>query len=86
MNGLYCPYCKKDVDDPDDCYNTDERYDYECPHCEKTFLFTLDYTTNYHPIKADCLNGGEHTLHLCLECSGCGKTVKVDKIEKIDRP
>jgi hypothetical protein len=31
-----CPYCGKSMDDPDDCYENEMTYDYQCPHCENT--------------------------------------------------
>ena len=55
-----CPYCSETMDDPDECYEPDVTYEHECPHCEKNFVFTVDYIRTYSANKADCLNGGEH--------------------------
>lgn len=57
---LECPYCKKEIDDPDDCYETDRDYEHECYHCEKNFVFQVEYTRHYSANKAECLNGGDH--------------------------
>jgi hypothetical protein len=57
---LYCPYCETGMDDPDECYEQDVTYEHECPHCEKNFVFTVEYTRTYSADKADCLNGAEH--------------------------
>ena len=57
---LYCPYCRSGMDDPDDCYEQDVTYEHECPYCEKSFVFTIEYTRTYSADKADCLNGAEH--------------------------
>jgi hypothetical protein len=55
---LECPYCEKEIDDDDDFWDDpSDRYEVECPHCEKTFTMTVDYTKDYYPDKAPCLNG-----------------------------
>mgnify|MGYP001828668553 CR=1 FL=1 len=55
-----CPYCGKSIDDPDDCYENEMTYDYQCPHCEKYFVFTVGYIRFYTEKKAPCLNGAKH--------------------------
>ena len=63
MHKCTCPYCGKEMEDPDECYETDECYEHECPHCEKNFVFYVDYIRIYSEKKADCLNGAEHEYH-----------------------
>jgi len=56
-----CPYCDKKMDDdPEDCYEPNECYEWECLNCGKLFVFYVEYERIYREIKADCLNGGEH--------------------------
>ncbi len=57
---LECPYCEEEIEDPDDCYEPDTIYHEECPNCGKNFVFTLEYSRDYYPEQAPCLNGGEH--------------------------
>jgi hypothetical protein len=57
---LECPYCEKEMRDPDDCYEEGVTYEHECPHCGKNFVFTISYHISYHPEQAPCLNGEEH--------------------------
>lgn len=59
---IECPYCGSELDDPEDCHETNKTYQHQCEHCEKYFVFILDYTVNYYPDKADCLNGSGHDL------------------------
>ena len=83
-----CPYCDKEMDDPDDCYETDTVYDHACPHCRKAFVFTLEYEKVYSESRADCLNGGEHTYEATitlpeeftrLRCTQCGDEKPLNK-------
>ena len=60
MGTLECPYCEKELNDPDDCYKEDETYEERCRHCDKQFVFTLSYSVSYHSYKADCLNEADH--------------------------
>jgi len=80
---LECPYCEYEMDDPDDCYEPCVIYEKECPACEKTFVFQVEYTRNYDSFKADCLNGGKHQYkeqkrygsgepEIYQKCSDCG--------------
>ncbi len=64
MNGDFdCPYCKEPIevchDDGFGC-NDGERYQMECPHCEKYLVFTTSISIDHEPAKADCLNGSDH--------------------------
>ena len=76
-----CPYCKKTMDDPDECFEPEIDYEYECPHCEKNFVFTVDYMRTYSEQQADCLNGADHKYEKTktyppefarLRCTMCG--------------
>ena len=60
MNILECPYCGTKLDDPDECHKEDVTYEYECPCCEKNFVFGVSYIRHYQSHKAECLNDGEH--------------------------
>lgn len=55
-----CPYCKQEIADPDECYEQDTPYEWECRHCGKNFIFYVDYIRTYSEYQAPCLNGGEH--------------------------
>lgn len=81
---IECPYCGYEDEDPDDCYETGDLYFQECCECGKNFTFTLDYSVNYYPKKAPCLNGSNHKIREqrgvpeCLfkgkfECVYCNK-------------
>ena len=75
MSDMNCPYCEEDIDAPDDCYNSEQTYEHECPYCEKKFTFTLEYLPQYYPIQADCLNGEPHAFkerHCCPAYVGVG--------------
>ena len=59
----YCPYCDEGVNiDHDDGYGYDEdvMFQQECGSCGKTFAYTSSMSWNYDPVKAPCMNGGEH--------------------------
>lgn len=65
MNKIECPYCgERQEVCLDDGYAEDVRYEQECTHCEKTFVFTISIVLYYTPHKADCLNGAEHELQM----------------------
>lgn len=83
---LECPYCEKEIDDPDDCDDPSRDYEHECPHCEKNFVFQVEYTRDYSANKAECLNGGEHRYkdrnrygagepEIYSQCQDCGHEV-----------
>ena len=65
MGDLECPYCEHKyrpcTDDGNLC-EEDTTYHEECPKCEKAFVATVDWWPTYSASKADCLNGGPHTL------------------------
>jgi len=60
MSALTCPYCDCEMNDPEECNEQDRTYEKECPHCDKAFVFTVEYTRYYREHKADCLNGAPH--------------------------
>jgi hypothetical protein len=60
MSDMQCPYCDEDVEERDDCHEPEILFEKECPHCEKTFVYSIEYSRVYYPHKADCLNGGPH--------------------------
>jgi hypothetical protein len=83
---LECPYCEKEIKDPDECYEQCVDYEHECPHCEKMFVFQVEYTRDYSAYKADCLNDGEHRYkeqkrygsgepEIFSRCQDCGHEV-----------
>lgn len=57
---IECPYCKQDIPEPEDCHEPGIDYEHECPKCEKNFQFQVDYTIDFYPKQADCLNGAPH--------------------------
>lgn len=68
------------MEDPADCYEEDQTYEHECPHCGKTFVFSVGYIRVYSEKKADCRNGGEHEYeppmtwppqYLLMRCKNC---------------
>lgn len=88
-----CPYCNAEcdlyVDEPDPhC-----KYQHECGECEKVFVYALDFSIDYYPMKADCLNGEPHLWeHRAkskyqvydagkFECATCGER-KLDEETK----
>ena len=63
MSDCECPYCGNDLEichDDGAGYAEDETHQQECPHCEKTFVFTTAIHFTYHARQADCLNGADH--------------------------
>lgn len=60
MHKLECPYCEKEMREPDECHDPDVNYEKQCPHCEKYFVFTVGYIKTFDADKAPCLNGGDH--------------------------
>lgn len=63
MSNLNCPYCDAEIKichDDGFGYDTDKLHEYECPKCEKKFVFSTYIEFSFTPHKADCLNGGEH--------------------------
>lgn len=90
MSTIECPYCGKDIAEPDDCPDPSVTYEHECPECEKTFQFTIDYTKDFYPTQADCLNGVPHNyqpiVHAAPEwffkgkrrCTMCGDQIELE--------
>lgn len=87
MSDIECPYCGEWMDADNEDYpdvgdREDEWYHKECPHCEKTFAYSVEIQFSFTGQKADCLNGGEHKFEKTntfperfsrLRCSDCGK-------------
>lgn len=69
---LHCPYCEEPIDDPDDCYEPCRDYVHECPHCDKSFVFQVEYSRDYSASKAECLNGGGSTGTRSTSCTEPG--------------
>ena len=65
---IECPYCDKEIEEPEECNETSVDYEHECPECEKTFQFQVDYTKNFYPKKTDCLNGAPHDYRPIVGC------------------
>jgi transposase-like protein len=84
MSDIECPYCDHDIEiNHDDGFGYDEgvTHQYQCPSCEKSFVFTTSISFYYDAEKADCLNDGEHEwkptttiprLASRMCCSTCG--------------
>jgi uncharacterized Zn-finger protein len=57
---LDCPYCGKEVEDNSDSKEQDTPHEAECPHCNMSFVYYIEYYPSYTSVKAPCLNGGKH--------------------------
>lgn len=89
MGDLECPYCghfyRPRTDDGNLC-EEETTYHEECPKCEKVFVAMVSWLPTYSASKADCLNGGEHTLaesKICpkpsrprIYCTTCGEVAQ----------
>lgn len=83
-NDCKCPYCGVEQEINHDGgygYEEDVKYQQECSHCEKTFVFTTSIHVSHDVYKADCLNGAEHEFEetktypkMCakMRCNVCG--------------
>lgn len=91
MSTIECPYCNKDIDEPDECNETGITYQHECPACEKTFTFHIDYTKDFYPSQADCLNGAPHDWQPIRgapdwyfkgkrRCSMCSEEIQIEPV------
>ena len=63
MSDLNCPYCDAELEvchDDGFGYEEDKAHEMECDECGKNFVFHTHISFNYHPEKADCLNGSPH--------------------------
>jgi len=89
---LECPYCEAlcNVDHDDgEGYEEGKPHQMECDHCHKNFVYYTSISYDYHPSKADCLNGWDHNympVHSGLAvkimmCEDCGekKTIRGEK-------
>jgi len=88
---LECPYCEKEIDDPDDCYEPCVDYEHECQHCEKNFVFVVEYTRHYSAKKSECLNGAPHQYKKTatyppefarMRCVDCGHEEDIEQYLK----
>lgn len=91
---LNCPYCNAEIeichDDGFGC-QPEILHEYECPVCDKRFVFSVEWTINHYPQKADCLNDGKHDYQLTdttpvefskMECAMCGKSRELTQSER----
>lgn len=89
MGYFICPYCNKECEADSELRNPSENYEHECEHCEKNFVYTIDYDIIYYEEKADCLNGGKHNYEkICgyprelfenkRRCSMCDKEITIN--------
>ena len=60
MDDITCPYCECGFEYQGDGVDNNEYFEEECPGCEKSFMVQAEYSVDYYPHKAPCLNGGEH--------------------------
>ena len=60
MSNIECPYCEADCGVPDDPQGEEECCEWECPDCEKYFVYYASYSVDYYSEQAPCLNGEEH--------------------------
>jgi DNA-directed RNA polymerase subunit RPC12/RpoP len=48
MSELHCPYCDESLGSSiDDCHEQDVEYEYQCPKCDKDFIFRIDYDPSF---------------------------------------
>jgi len=64
MNKIECPYCSTEKIIENEVRYCAENIAHEitCDHCGKNFVFITETVFNFHPRKADCLNGSPHQL------------------------
>jgi hypothetical protein len=63
MSDLYCPYCDAGLEvchDDGFGYEEDRAHEMYCSECDKNFVFYTTISFDYHPERADCLNGHPH--------------------------
>ena len=84
MSDVNCPYCDAVIEichDDGFGYEEGEKHHYECPECEKGFVFETSILINHEAFKADCLNDDKHEYvetksyprrYTQLECKHCG--------------
>lgn len=94
-----CPYCNEEIEIcHDDGFGFDEdmKHMYDCPSCEKMFVFTTSISVYHEAFTAECLNTEEDTHIWKLtntwprkysqwRCSDCEteKTATRDEIEAV---
>ena len=61
MSDMECPYCDADQEASPDAHEPG-RHEHECSECGKNFTYEIEYTREYYPSQADCLNGSPHSL------------------------
>lgn len=61
---IECPYCKKEVEEPDETdYDQGDCGQMDCPRCGKTFGFQVEYEKSCQDIKKlPCQNGEPHNF------------------------
>lgn len=90
MYDVECPYCDKEIN-----IEHEGEYEvlceYQCPHCEKYFVYTASLHVHYSAEKADCLNGAPHQYQKTvtyppefarLRCTMCGDEKPLSEIER----
>ena len=91
-----CPYCDAEIEiNHDDGFGYDESmlHHYECPECEKGFVFNTSISITHSAYKADCLNDDKHEYvetktypkrYTQLECKCCGdrKPISQERLEE----
>lgn len=96
MADLECPYCNKEIDichDDGFGYQEGVKHQYECHHCNKSFVFETSLSYYYEAEKAECLNNGAHDYQLTktfpkefskMRCSICGKEREMTDEERVN--
>ncbi len=57
---IQCPYCDGWLSHDDEQNEPDVTHQRQCRHCEKNFIFYIEYYPSFREHKADCLNGEPH--------------------------
>jgi hypothetical protein len=57
---MECPYCEYSFEHEHDDGSVGDRFEIECPICEKIFQYSIVTICCFDTNKANCLNGGEH--------------------------
>lgn len=95
MKDVECPYCGHEIEvchDDGFGYEEDTLHEYQCPKCEKYFVFTTSISIHHTSYPADCLNGAPHKYkktitfpNVCarLRCEDCGHEKPIDAKDEI---